>query len=34
MKFQDPKVDKKELVHIFNELCDEISTVFKNLMNK
>ncbi len=34
MKFQSPKVDKKELVEVFANLVDEITTVFKNLMNK
>lgn len=34
MKFQDPKVDRKQLTEIFNNLVDEITTVFKNLMNK
>jgi len=34
MKFQDPRVDKKQLVEIFANLVDEITTVFKNLMNK
>ncbi len=34
MKFQDPKVDRKELVEIFANLVDQITTVFKNLMNK
>ena len=34
MKFQDPKVDRKELVEIYANLVDEIVTVFKNMMNK
>lgn len=34
MKFQSPKVDKKELVEVFANLVDEITSVFKNLMNK
>ena len=34
MKFQNPKVDRKELVEVYANLVDEISTVFKNLMNK
>jgi hypothetical protein len=34
MKFQDPKVDKKQLVEVFRNLVDEITTVFKNLMNR
>jgi vacuolar-type H+-ATPase catalytic subunit A/Vma1 len=34
MKFQDPKVDKRQLTEIFSNLCDEITTVFKNLMNR
>lgn len=34
MKFQNPKVDRKELVEIFANLTEEITTVFKNLMNK
>ena len=34
MKFQNPKVDRKELIEVFANLCDEITTVFKNLMNK
>jgi vacuolar-type H+-ATPase catalytic subunit A/Vma1 len=34
MKFQDPKVDRKELVEVYARLIDEITTVFKNLMNK
>mgnify|MGYP000880052805 CR=1 FL=1 len=34
MKFQDPKVDRKEMVEVFANLVDEITTVFNNLMNK
>lgn len=34
MKFQDPKVDKKEMTAVFVNLTDEISTVFKNLVNR
>lgn len=34
MKFQNPKVDRKELVEVFANLVDEIGTVFKNLMNR
>ena len=34
MKFQNPKVDRKELKEIYDSLVDEISTVFKNMMNK
>ncbi len=34
MKFIDPKKDRKLLVEAFSNLVDEITTVFKNLMNK
>ena len=34
MKFQDPRVDKKQLVESFVNLVDESKTVFKNRMNK
>ena len=34
MKFQSPKVDRKELVEVYANLVDEITTVFKNIMNK
>ena len=34
MKFKSPKVDRKELVEYYANMVDEISTVFKNLMNK
>jgi len=30
----NPKLDKKEIVQHYADLCDEISTVFKNMMNK